>query len=229
MNEEKFKSIQVQQSALEILLALTFHQQAQPKLKETIDQIKSSLILSHQGISNLLQDILWKLENDQRILDEEDQIDQRDFQYDVIVSFAQPDRQLALRISEQLIHENHRVWIDEDEGFSRTMNEKCQIIDSCEYFLLCVSDSYKHNSYSRCEATYAYKRHHPLIPLIVTSNYRADGWLNRLITGKCSIDFIKLGFEIAFNKLKDEIHRHRKYLRRIPKKDLQSIDIPIKK
>lgn len=189
---------------------------SQTKLEEYIDQIQSLLILSHQGISNTFQDILWKLHND-----EEDRIDQRDFQYDVMVSFAQSDRQIALRISEELIQENFRVWMDEDQGFSRTLLEKCQMIDYCEYFLLCVSDSYKHNCYSRCEATYAYEHHHPLI---VTSNYRADGWLNQLITGKSSIDF-----EMGLNQLKDQIHRQRKYFSRIPKKHSQSIDRPIEK
>lgn len=218
MTDEKFQSIQLQQSALEILLALAFHKPAQIRLKEIMNQIESSLIRSHQGISNTFQDILWKLDNDQQISDDEDQMDQRNFQYDVFVSFASPDRQFALRIFDQLIQKNLRVWIDADEGFARTMLDKCQMIDSCEYFLLCISDSYKHSSYSRCEATYAYEHHHPLIPLIVTSKYRADGWLNRLINGKCSIDLTKIDYEMASKKLKDEIDRPRKYVPTIPMK-----------
>jgi len=90
------------------------------------------------------------------------------------------------------------------------INEKCEIIDSCEYVLICLSESYKQNLYCQCEASYAFQRQCQLIPLIVTSNYRPDGWLNRLINGKISIDFTKLDFELAKLKLKNQIDRQRK-------------------
>ena len=84
-------------------------------------------------------------------------------------------------------------------------------------------------SYCRCEASYAFQRQYQIIPLIVTSNYRPDGWLNRLISGKISIDFTKLDFEAAMIKLKSEIDRQRKYSQISPKKASPSIEIPTKK
>ncbi len=56
--------------------------------------------------------------------------------------------------------------------------------------------------------------------MIVTTNYRPDGWLNRLISGKISIDFTKLDFEMAQMKLKTEIV--------IVKKNITSIEFQSK-
>jgi hypothetical protein len=119
--------------------------------------------------------------------------------------------------------------MDQDETIAKTMNEKFEIIDSCEYFLICISDSYKQNLYYRCEAYYAFEHQYQIIPLIVTPNYRLDGWLNRIISGKIYIDFTRLDFELAQMKLKTEIDRQRKYSKIIPKKDLTPIEIPTKK
>lgn len=223
--ENQDKSVQVQQTILEMLLVLTFNNEARQQIKENIDQLKSSLVFAHQGISKTLQYILWKLENDQQTFERQDLIERRNFEHDVILSFAHEDRQLAARISEQLISENFRVWMDEDNGFSTTIIDKCQIIDSCQYFLLCMSDSYQQNSYCRCEASYANERHYPIVPLIVTPNYRPDGWLSRIITRKFSIDFTKFEFEVAYNKLRIEIDRRKKLILRDP----QSMDITVKK
>jgi len=139
-----------------------------------------------------------------------------------MLSFSHSDNELCLRIYNQLIKDNFRVCIDQDETIGITMNEKSEMIDSCEYFVICISDSYKQNLYCRCEAYYAFQRQCQIIPLILTSKYRSDGWLNRIISGKISIDFTKLDFELAQMKLKSEIDRQRKY----PKKDSLPIELP---
>lgn len=226
--DNKFKPLQVQQPALEILLALTFNKEAYQQLKQNSHQIKSLLSLSHQGISNTVDYILWKLENEEQILAKPIN-HQRNFKYDIFLSFLHSDKDLCLRISDQLVKDDFRVYIDQDENKIITMNEKCEIIDLCEYFLICASDSYKQNFYCRCEATYASERQYQIIPLIVTSNYRPDGWLNPLITGKISIDFVKQDFQLAHMKLKTEIERQKKYLKIIPKKDFISNELPIKR
>jgi hypothetical protein len=49
--ETKFKPLQVQQPALEILFALTFNNEASRLLKENLNQLKPLLSSSHQGVS----------------------------------------------------------------------------------------------------------------------------------------------------------------------------------
>ncbi|CAF1217191.1 unnamed protein product [Rotaria sp. Silwood1] len=205
-----FKPLQVQQPALEILLALTFNKDACEQLKTYSIQIKPFLSSSHQGISQIIERILWKLEKEEQALIKP-KIHDKNYKYDIMLSFSQSDKDLCLRIYDELLKENFSIWIDQDETLAVTMDEKCEIIDECEYFVMCMSDTYKQNCFCRSEACYAYERQCKIIPLIVLSNYRPDGWLNRLINGKISIDFIKYDFESAKIKLKNEIDRQRKY------------------
>ncbi|CAF0882831.1 unnamed protein product [Rotaria sordida] len=222
----KYKPLQVQQPALEILFALTFNKEAYQPLKTYSIQIKSFLFSSHQGISQIVERILWKLEKEEQALTKP-KIHDKNYKYDIMLSFSQSDNELCLRIYDELLKDNFRVWFDQDETLAITMNEKCEIIDECEYFLMCISDTYKQNCYCRCEATYAFERQYKIIPLIVLSNYRPDGWLNRIINGKFSIDFIKFDFNLAIIKLKNEINRQRKYSKINQQQDSILIETPI--
>jgi hypothetical protein len=213
--ETKFKSIQVQQPAMEILLALTFNNEANQQIKQNLNQIKPFLSSSQQGISRAVQTILWKLEHEEILVDKP-RTHHRNYKYHIILSFTYADKHLCLRIYDELVKENFRVWIDQDETCPTRMTEKCEIIDECEYFVICLSDTYKQNIYCRCESSYAYEHQCQIIPLIVKANYRPDGWLYRIISGKISIDFTKLDFELAQMKLKNEIDRFRKYQRKDP-------------
>ncbi|CAF4044483.1 unnamed protein product, partial [Rotaria magnacalcarata] len=222
----KFKPIQVQQPALEILFILTFNKEAYQRLKSYSTEIKPFLSSSHQRISQVADMILWKLEKEEQALTKPN-IQHRNYKYDIMLSYSQSDQDLCLRIYDELMSDDFRVWIDQDENFTMTMNEKCEIIDECEYFIMCTSETYKQNAFCRSEAFFAFERQLKIIPIIVLSNYRPDGWLNRIINGKIPIDFTKLGFELAKSKLKNDIDRQRKFTRINQIKDSISINIPI--
>jgi hypothetical protein len=222
--EIKFKPFQVQQPALEILLALTFNQEAYRQLKTNVTLIKPFLSSSHQGISRAVETILWKLEIEEEALTKSINSDIT-YKYDIFLSFSYADKELCLRIYDQLLKDDFRVWYDQEETFGTPMDTKGKIIDECEYMIICTSDTYKQNCYCRCEAHYAFGRHCQIIPLIVTPNYRPDGWLTRIISGKIHIDFVKLDFELAYIKLKTEIDRQRKYSKISHKKDSEPVII----
>ncbi|CAF3298182.1 unnamed protein product [Rotaria socialis] len=224
--DSKFKPIQVQQPALEILFILTFNNEAYQRLKSYSTEIKPFLSSSHQRISQVADMILWKLEKEEQALTKPN-IQDRNYKYDIILSYSQSDKDLCLRIYDELMSDDFRVWIDQDENFTMTMNEKCEIIDECEYFIMCASETYKQNAFCRSEASFAFERQLKIIPIIVLSNYRPDGWLNRIINGKIPIDFTKLGFELAKSKLKNDIDRQRKFTKMKQIKDSISIDIPV--
>ncbi len=41
------------------------------------------------------------------------------------------------------------------------------------------------------------------------ANYRPDGWLGILVSGKIYVDFTKVDFDTAYQRLINEINRHR--------------------
>jgi len=204
--ETKFKPLQGQQSALEILLALTFNTESYRQLKENLNHIKPLSSSPHQGVSRAVDSLLWRLEKQEEILPKP-KISNNTYKYDFILLYSHSDKDLTYRIYDQLIKDNFRVWIDCDETFGTTMLTKANIMDQTEYILICVSDEYKRNSYCRCEAYYAYECQYKIIPLILTLNYHLDRWLIDIINGKIYIDFIKLDFNSAYKILKNEINR----------------------
>ncbi|XP_033125652.1 uncharacterized protein LOC117123756 [Anneissia japonica] len=54
-------------------------------------------------------------------------------------------------------------------------------VENSAVVLVAVSQKYKNSNSCRTEATYAYTKKKPIIPLIVESDYIADGWLGALI------------------------------------------------
>src|SRR4051812_40356721 len=57
-------------------------------------------------------------------------------------------------------------------------------IEGADVILMCVSKNYKESSNCRAEAEYSFQRKVPIVPVMVESNYRPDGWLGFLLGSK---------------------------------------------
>ena len=213
--DSKFKPLQAQQPALEILLALTFNNVARDQLKSSVAQIKPLLSSPHQAVSRAVESLLWRLETQEKALSKGKPIEGT-YKYDVAISYSHSDKDLTHRIYDQLVKDDFRVWIDRDETFGTTMITKAETIDQSRFILVCMSDEYKQNLYCRCEASYAFERQCSLLPLIVTLNYHPDGWLRDLILERISIDFVISEFSLAYKTLRTEIEPPESHLKKEP-------------
>ncbi len=183
-------------------MALTFNTEAYQQLKGNLNHLKSLLYSSHQGVSRAADCLLWRFDQQEARKTSPDT-----YKYDLMISYSHANKDLIDRISNQLLQDNFRIWLDSDETFGTNITTKINIIDQSQYILICISDEYKQNSYCRSEAYYAYACHYKIIPLILTSNFHPDGWLIDLIKGKIYVDFIKFDFDLAYHTLKNEINR----------------------
>ncbi|CAF1490990.1 unnamed protein product, partial [Rotaria sordida] len=86
-----------------------------------------------------------------------------------------------------------------------TMIGIANAIENSEHVLICMSNTYKLSVYCQSEAHYAYERGCRLIPILIESNYKPDGWLGIIVSGKIYVEFGKIDFHLAYNKLKNEI------------------------
>lgn len=84
----------------------------------------------------------------------------------------------------------------------QTMVAMADAIENSEFVFICMSEAYKQSAYCQSETHYAFERQCHLIPLIMKPSHRPDGWLGILVSGKIYVDFPKLGFDIAYEKLK---------------------------
>ena len=208
--EAKFDPVKAREPALEILLALTFNDDAARQLKQNsafISTLKTILSSStEQCLQRPAESLIWKLEKEEMKI----ATDCSTHTYDIMLSYSHSDKDLCHRIHDRLVNDNFRVWLDRDYMHGGTMVAMANAIENSEFVLICMSDTYKQSAYCQSEAHYAFERRCHLIPLIVKANYRPDGWLGMIVTGKLYVNFQKLGFDHAYDKLTNEIDRYRK-------------------
>ncbi|CAF1390924.1 unnamed protein product [Rotaria sp. Silwood1] len=208
-----FDPIKVHLIALEVLLALAFHNQACSFLKQNENFMNHIRIFSNKTDSNQLrlqrvaEGLLWKLEQEDEAVAKPTILTW--YKYDIMISYSHKDKQLCLQIHQQLINDGFRVWLDNDCLRGSTMVGIANAIENSLYVLICMSNTYKQSVYCQSEAHYAFERGCRLIPIIVESNYKPDGWLGIIISGKIYVDFIANEFNVAYEKLKNEISEQR--------------------
>ena len=129
--------------------------------------------------------------------------------YHIMLSYSHSDKELSYRLHDRLVKDQFRVWIDRDQMHGQTMVAMANAIENSEFVFICMSETYKQSAYCQSEAHYAFERRCHLIPLIMKPHYRPDGWLGILVSGKIYIDFPKLTFDLAYEKLKNEMARFR--------------------
>jgi hypothetical protein len=125
--------------------------------------------------------------------------------YDIMISYSHNDKELCHQIQTVLKKDNLSVWIDSVGNHGAIFQIIAEVIENAEFVLVCMSDAYKQSSFCELEANYAIKRRCHIIPLIMTPNYKADGWLGLLTATYMYIDFPKLGFDKAYEELKKQI------------------------
>ncbi|CAF4949998.1 unnamed protein product [Rotaria sp. Silwood1] len=174
-------------------------------LKNTFDPIKTD---SNQlRLQRVAEGLLWKLEQEDEAVAKPTILTW--YKYDIMISYSHKDKQLCLQIHQQLINDGFRVWLDNDCLRGSTMVGIANAIENSLYVLICMSNTYKQSVYCQSEAHYAFERGCRLIPIIVESNYKPDGWLGIIISGKIYVDFIANEFNVAYEKLKNEISEQR--------------------
>ena len=217
--EDKFNPVKAKLPALEILLALAFNKDFANTLKNNqtfMDHIRtltSSSASSEQDLQRVATALIWKLDKESETTNKkpDDQSSPSSApelskkQYDIMISYSHNDKELCHRISDVLEKDQLNVWIDSQLMHGATFDAMAKAIENTEFVLICMSDTYKQSPFCEMEASYAVKRRCHIIPLVMTPNYKADGWLGVLTSARIYIDFPKLGFEKAYKELKKQI------------------------
>ncbi|CAF3731418.1 unnamed protein product [Rotaria socialis] len=203
----------IHQRALENLLIMSFHEKVNKNLKEDTDlmaQVKSmSEDSTEPDVQRAAEGLLWMLTKDET---SKDSVDDKSSEhtYDIMISYSHKDKDLCFRLYDRLQKDKFRVWLDRDQMHGTPLEAMSNAIEKSEFVFVCMSDSYKQSGYCKMEAYYALERQCCIIPLIMKAQYRPDGWLGIIVTGRMRIDLPKYGFEDAYDKLMVEIDRNRK-------------------
>jgi hypothetical protein len=222
--ETRLDPSRVQQVALEILLALSFNNAACSMLKDDsrfmhhVRALASKIDARLSGLQRAAEGLLWKLEREEEAITKVTNL--TSYRYDIMISYSHKDQQICLRIHEQLVKDGFRVWFDRDCLRGSTMMGMANAIENSECVLICMSNSYKQSVYCQSEAHYAFERRCHLIPVIIEPNYKPDGWLGIIVSGKIYVDFTQMDFEFAYERLKSEINEEeqQRWLRHLSNK-----------
>ncbi|CAF0867622.1 unnamed protein product [Adineta steineri] len=208
----KFEAL-IQQRALENLLIMSFDKNVCKNLKENTTFIEYITTVSKNPTQSDLQraaeSLLWILTKDET--SEVSQTNQSsETTYDIMISYSHKDKDLCFQLYDRLQKDNFRVWLDREQMHGTPLEAMSNAIENSEFVFICMSDGYKQSGYCKMEAYYALERQRCIIPLVMKSQYRPDGWLGIVVTGRMRIDFPKYGFDDAYDKLMIEIDRNRK-------------------
>lgn len=207
--ETQYDPIKVQQTSLEILLALSFNTEALSFLRQNVNFINHirtlvrSTFPDNAGLQRAAEGLLWKLEEEEKAVAKPSLLNL--YKYDVMISYSHKDQEICLQIHEQLVKDGFQVWFDKDCLRGSTMVGIANAIENSKHVLICMSNTYKQSVYCHSEAHYAFERGCRLIPIIIEPNYKPDGWLGIIVSGKIYVEFGNVEFPLAYEKLKNEI------------------------
>lgn len=85
------------------------------------------------------------------------------------------------------------------------METLADAMENSEIILICMSDSYKRDNYCQAQAECALISKRVILPVVVHSGYKPDGWLNTITQSNMYIDFGTYEFKVAFDALLREV------------------------
>ncbi|KAL3892371.1 hypothetical protein ACJMK2_004582 [Sinanodonta woodiana] len=120
----------------------------------------------------------------------------------VMISYNWGHQKELIKISDILREKGFPVWMDIKNMGGSTLQDMAEAVENASVVLVCYSRKYKDSPNCRAEAEYAFEERKEIIPLKMEADYKRDGWLAMVITGKKFIDFTgKYPFEKKIEEL----------------------------
>ncbi|UJR11399.1 hypothetical protein I4U23_015579 [Adineta vaga] len=210
--KQKFHSIKIQQYAIEILIALSFNDDAMHILEQDHDLIECLTTLKSSDeelVQRAATHLIWRFEQKRRVSHPKVFQSISKSKFDIMISYSHSDKQLCFQVCDFLERSGFRVWLDRDRMHGDAIVAMADAIESSEFIIICMSETYKLSPYCQAEANYAFQRQCKLVPLIMKSKYKPDGWLGFITSGKIYVDFAKHEFTVACSMLTKEIESKR--------------------
>ena len=102
----------------------------------------------------------------------------------VMISYSWAHQDTVVDICKHLKAAGITYWLDIEQMHGKINDRMAEAIESCGAVLIGVSSKYKLSANCRMEAEYSNASGKPIIPLMMETGYRADGWLGLLTAGK---------------------------------------------
>ena len=209
--------------AMKLLFQVCFNEEIAKKVKnnkQLFDLIKTfSTSTTNVFLKKYTSGLVWtvnKLEDSSKVQvdttsvhsvksKQEEHSKKQEKQKHIMISYNCGSRAECLKLKGVLEQHNFPVWIDVSDMHGSTLESMAIAVEESICVIVSMSESYKQSPYCRLEAEYAIKLNKPIIPLIVQSDYKPDGWLGIILGMKKYFDFKKHVTE-NFIKIIEEIN-----------------------
>lgn len=160
---------------------------------------------SNENIQQAAKGILWQLKQTISIKNALSTSVITERSPHIMFSYNHDSKDLVYKICQNLQSLGYRTWMDIDNMHGSTLDCMAHAIEQAYVMVICMSEKYKQSPNCQSEAEYAYRLKKPIIPILLQSKYKPDGWLGILAGTKLYIDFTKNDFESNYKKLVKEI------------------------
>ncbi|XP_077867610.1 uncharacterized protein LOC102806025 [Saccoglossus kowalevskii] len=182
-----------QVAAANALWNLTFDDTVRMKIKDNGDCILALQQLSRTGsdkVKTAANGALWVIGRDDRPPTRRYNSRSGKFiQPHVMISYQWGSQETVLKIATDLKEAGYNVWIDVEYMGGSTLEAMAEAVEHAAVVLVCAAQKYKESPNCRTEAEYTYQLHKDVVPLLMESYYKPDGWLGMLMGVKLYIDF----------------------------------------
>ena len=196
--------------ALHVLAQLCFDHQVveelakDVELSSNIERMVKTENCSIKSMRKLCEQIIWCIKMKNSIPDVDLIKPTSKDQTHVVISYNTQSKDLCLKIKEELEKCGFKVLIDINNGSS--INEMTKCVETCDYFLMCVTEKYRQSVHCQAEAQYSFKLRKKVIPLIMQKGYRnVNGWLGPLMDDRNNISFNNESFDQSMSDLLKEL------------------------
>ena len=102
----------------------------------------------------------------------------------IMISYSWAHQDSIIDICKHLKSAGLPYWLDIEQMHGEINDRMAEAIESCGVVIVGISSKYKLSANCRMEAEYSNASRKQIIPLMMETGYRADGWLGLLTAGK---------------------------------------------
>lgn len=147
--------------------------------------------------------ILWQCRQTISVVDTHPRVNST--QQHIMFSYNHDSKDLVYQICQTLRQAGYRIWLDIDDLHGSSLESMGRAVEQASLIILCMTEKYKTSPNCQSEAEYAHRLDKPLLPILLQSKYRPDGWLGLLLGTRFYVDFTKRDFQTNSKKLLEEI------------------------
>ncbi|CAF3338897.1 unnamed protein product [Rotaria socialis] len=159
----------------------------------------------NERIQQAAKGILWQLKQTISIPNAPSTSVTAESSQHIMLSYNHDSKDLVNKICQYLQNSGYRTWMDIDNMHGSTLDCMAHAIEQASVIIVCMSEKYKQSPNCQSEAEYAYRLKKPILPVLLQSKYKPDGWLGIILGTKLYTDFTKNDFDSNYKKLVKEI------------------------